>query len=726
MPATAHLLDALNPPQREAVAHRGSPLLILAGAGSGKTRTLTHRVAHLLHTGDARPHQILAVTFTNKAAREMAERIDALLGGPAPGLWALTFHAFGARILRQHGEFLGYPPRMIIYDQRDRLTLIKQVMKERKINDKLYSPTAVAWRISELKNRLMGPDDYEEEAAEFGIEQATLAVYRGYQARLAKAGAADFDDLLMQPVHLLANHEAVRDHYRGRFAHILIDEYQDTNRAQYQLVRLLEGDNRNLCVVGDDDQSIYGWRGADLNNILSFEEDHPGCLTLKLEQNYRSTPEILETANHLIRHNLGRKGKALWTDLDGGHRPRLHRCMDEEEEARFVADEIAQERGARRPLAHFAILYRTHAQSRVLEATLRAHNLTYAVYGGQRFYERKEIKDCLAYLRVLVNPDDDVSFERIINLPPRGIGANLLAHLRQTAVRHSCSLYRAVGHALDDTTLPGRARNALARLTELWARLRSVADLPLPTLFDSVLAETGLVAHLAREGTTESISRVENVQELATAISRSVAADPELDLATYLEQISLVTDLDEAADDREVVTLMTLHAAKGLEFPVVFITGLEEGLFPHKMSQGSEEEIEEERRLAYVGITRAKERLYLTLATRRHLQGAVQYNNPSRFLDEIPESLLEIDTPPALAAPPRMASPLHRRATAATQRPGPVNDPFPLGTHVTHPRWGSGKVVAREGDGSELKVSVRFPTVGVKRMLASRAPLQAM
>ncbi len=720
MSATAALLDALNPPQREAVVHRGSPLLILAGAGSGKTRTLTHRIAHLLFTGDAQPHQILAVTFTNKAAREMAERIDALLGGPAPGLWALTFHAFGARILRAHGERLGYPSRMIIYDQRDRLTLIKQVMKERRINDKLYTPTSVAWRISELKNRLVTPDEYEAEAAEFGPEAATLTVYREYQARLAQAGAADFDDLLMQPVRLLTDHPEVRDRYRDRFVHILIDEYQDTNRAQYQLVRLLEGRHDNLCVVGDDDQSIYGWRGADLNNILSFEEDHPGCLTLKLEQNYRSTPQILEAANQLIRHNLGRKGKVLWSDLPSGRRPRLRRCEDEEGEAAFVAREIERLRGAGRPLAHFAVLYRTHAQSRVLEQALRLHNLPYAVYGGQRFYERKEIKDCLAFLRVLVNPDDDVSFERVINLPPRGIGANLLAHLRQVAARRGCSLYRAVGHALDDRGLATRSRNALARLTELWARLRSVADLPLPALFDTVLAETGLVAHLAREGTTESVSRVENVQELATAIARATATDPELDLTTYLEQVSLVTDLDEAADDREVVTLMTLHAAKGLEYPVVFITGLEEGLFPHQMSQGSPEEVEEERRLAYVGITRARERLYLTLATRRHLQGSVQYNRPSRFLDEIPEALLHIDTPPAPVVP--AAAPALQRAP----EPPRANDPFPLGARVTHPRWGDGKVVRREGDGDELKVTVRFASVGAKRMLASRAPLQAV
>jgi len=729
MPAIARLLDALNPPQQQAVAHRGSPLLILAGAGSGKTRTLTHRVAHLLFTGDARPHQILAVTFTNKAAREMAERIAALLGGPAPGLWALTFHAFGARLLRAHGELLGYPPRLIIYDQRDRLTLVKQVMKERKINDQLYPPAAVAWRISELKNRLLGPADYAQEAGEFGIEAITLTVYRAYQERLAKGGAADFDDLLMQPVRLLASHPEVRSQYRDRFAHILIDEYQDTNRAQYQLVRLLEGSHPNLVVVGDDDQSIYGWRGADLNNILSFEADHPGCLTLKLEQNYRSTPEILETANHLIRHNRGRKGKALWTDLPGGHRPRLRRCVDEEEEARFVTGEITQARGAGRPLAAFAILYRTHAQSRVIEAALRAANLPYAVYGGQRFYERKEIKDCLAYLRVLVSPDDDLSFERIINLPPRGLGANLLAYLHQVAVRQSCSLYRAVGYGLDDPTLPGRSRTALARLIELWARLRAVADLPLPTLFDTLLAETGLVAYVAREGTPEAISRVENVQELATSLARQVAADPAIDLPTYLEQISLVTDLDEAADAREVVTLMTLHAAKGLEYPVVFITGLEEGLFPHKMAQGSDEEIEEERRLAYVGITRAKERLYLTLATRRHLQGTVQYNPPSRFLDEIPEALLEIDTPPV--ALPRVARAPSERTAYAAPRPSQIStparptDPFPLGARVTHPRWGDGKVVAREGDGAELKVSVRFPAVGVKRMLASRAPLQA-
>jgi len=713
------ILTTLNPVQREAVEHRGTPLLILAGAGSGKTRTLTHRIAHLLATGDARPHQILAVTFTNKAAREMRGRIDSLLGGPAPaGLWALTFHAFGARLLRSHAEALGYPPRFVIYDQHDRLTVIKQLVKELGVNDRLYPPSSLSWRISDLKNRLVTPSDYAAECLDFGAEAVARDVYLRYQERLRQAGAVDFDDLLMLPVHLLEGHAEVRRQYQERFAHLLIDEYQDTNHAQYRLVRLLEGVHDNLCVVGDDDQSIYGWRGADLRNILDFERDHPGCLTLKLEQNYRSTPQILEAANHVIRHNLGRKGKVLWTDLPAGELLTCQSCMGEEEEAAYVVGEVARRRRSGRPLTDCAILYRTHAQSRVLEATLRGQSLPYIIYGGQKFYERKEIKDCLAYLRVLENPADDVSFERIINLPPRGIGANLLAHLRAVAQRHHGSLFDAVLAALADRDLATRQRNAVADLADLWGRLTDLhrRQLPLPELFDAVLAETGLLDYLERDETTEAITRGENVRELATALQNLAAEDPEARLATFLEQVALVTDLDREAEARDYVTLMTLHSAKGLEFPVVFLTGMEEGIFPHRMSMGSEEEMEEERRLAYVGITRAKAVLYLTFAARRHIQGEVQFNSPSRFLAELPEELI------ARPASADVANGTRRAVVEVS--PAGRDDPFPIGSQVHHPRWGTGKVVRREGKGDDLKVSVRFSSVGLKRMVATKAPLQ--
>jgi DNA helicase-2/ATP-dependent DNA helicase PcrA len=715
------ILAALNPVQRQAVAHRGTPLLILAGAGSGKTRTLTHRIAHLLATGDARPHQILAVTFTNKAAREMRERIANLLGGTAPpGLWALTFHAFGVRVLRAHGEALGYPARFVIYDQNDRLTLVKQLAKELRLNDRLYPPNNLAWRISDLKNRLLTADQYAAECQAFGIEAATRDVYLRYQARLRQAGAVDFDDLLMLPVQLLEEHLRVRTEYQVRFTHLLIDEYQDTNHAQYRLVRLLEGRNDNLCVVGDDDQSIYGWRGADLRNILDFERDHPGCLTLKLEQNYRSTPQILEAANHIIRHNLGRKGKALWTDRPAGELLACESCMGEEAEAAFVVGEIIHRRGTGRPLTDCAVLYRTHAQSRVLEAALRAHGLPYMIYGGQKFYERKEIKDCLAYLKVMENPADDLSFERIINLPPRGIGANLLVHLQTVAARHRCSLFEAVGVALDDAQLATRQRNALAALAALWQRLGELhrSQPSLPELFETILAETGLLEYLERDESVEAVTRGENVRELATALQNLAADDPAASLATFLEQVALVTDLDQELEARDCVTLMTLHSAKGLEFPVTFLTGMEEGIFPHRMAMGSEDELEEERRLAYVGITRAKDVLYLTFAARRHIQGEVQFNTPSRFLGEIPEHL--IARPAAGLIEPD-------RAAVVPQVPLAADDgPFPVGSQVHHPRWGEGKVVRREGRGEDLKVSVRFTSVGVKRMVATKAPLQPL
>ncbi|MGD2062750.1 MAG: UvrD-helicase domain-containing protein [Nitrospirota bacterium] len=717
------ILAALNPVQRQAVEHRGTPLLILAGAGSGKTRTLTHRIAHLLATGDAQPHQILAVTFTNKAAREMRERIAALLGGTAPpGLWALTFHAFGARMLRAHAEVLGYPARFVIYDQNDRMTLVKQLVKEMRLNDRLYPPSSLAWRISELKNRLVTPDDYGAECRDFGIEAATREVYRHYQERLRRAGAVDFDDLLMLPVRLLEDVPPVRAQYQERFAHLLIDEYQDTNRAQYRLVRVLEGDNDNLCVVGDDDQSIYGWRGADLRNILDFERDHPGCLTLKLEQNYRSTPQILEAANHVIRHNLGRTGKALWTDRAAGELLACQSCMGEEAEAAYVMGEIARRRVAGSPLLDFAVLYRTHAQSRVLEAALRSHGLPYVIYGGQKFYERKEIKDCLAYLKVLENPADDLSFERIINLPPRGIGANLFVHLRSVAAHRHCSLFEAVSHALGDSDLATRQRNALTDLAALWERLGEThrRQPPLPELLETVLVETGLLDYLERDDSVEAVTRGENVRELATALQNLTEEDPLASLSAFLEQVALVTDLDQETEARDYVTLMTLHSAKGLEFPVVFLTGMEEGIFPHRMAMGSEDEMEEERRLAYVGITRAKEVLYLTFAARRHIQGEVQFNSPSRFLGEIPDNLVARPVGTSDRAAPDRAAILTRVVPVAG------DGPFPVGSQVHHPRWGEGRVVRREGKGEDLKVSVRFTSVGVKRMVATKAPLQPL
>jgi DNA helicase-2/ATP-dependent DNA helicase PcrA len=716
------ILAALNPVQRQAVEHRGTPLLILAGAGSGKTRTLTHRIAHLLATGDARPHQILAVTFTNKAAREMRERIAALLGGTAPaGLWALTFHAFGARLLRNHPEALGYPARFVIYDQNDRLTLVKQLVKELRVNDRLYPPSGLAWRIGELKNRLLTPEEYGSECQDFGIEAVTRDVYQRYQGRLRQAGAVDFDDLLMLPVQLLQDHPQIRSQYQERFTHLLIDEYQDTNHAQYRLVRLLEGANENLCVVGDDDQSIYGWRGADLRNILDFERDHPGCLTLKLEQNYRSTPQILEAANHVIRHNLGRKGKALWTDRAAGELIVCRSCLSEEAEAAYVVGEIIARRGVGRPLSDCAILYRTHAQSRVLEAALRSHGLPYVIYSGQKFYERKEIKDCLAYLKVLENPADDLSFERIVNLPPRGIGPNLLLHLQGVAARCHCSLFDAVAVALGEPGLPTRQRNALANLADLWERLGALhhRQTSLPELFDELLAETGLLDYLERDESLEAVTRGENIRELATALQNLAAESPTASLADFLEQVALVTDLDQEAAAHDYVTLMTLHSAKGLEFPVVFLAGMEEGIFPHRMAMGSEEEMEEERRLAYVGVTRAKEVLYLTLAARRHIQGEVQFNTPSRFLGEIPEHLVARPVLAGRAEPDDAAIVTHVTPTAG-------DGPFPVGSQVHHPRWGEGRVVRREGNGEDLKVSVRFTSVGVKRMVATKAPLQPL
>ena len=641
-------LKDLNPPQREAVLHGDGPLLILAGAGSGKTRVITYRIAHLIRERDVRPGNILAVTFTNKAATEMRERLERLLSIPLRGLWISTFHAACVRILRQHIERIGYKRQFVIYDETDRSSLIKTCMQDLRIDDKHYQPRAVIGRISALKNNLTDPEQFARTSAGFGFDEAVSRTYELYTERLKESGGLDFDDLLMLSVRLLEQHPDVLDHYQQLFQHILIDEYQDTNRAQYRLVRLLTAKHRSLCVVGDDDQSIYKFRGADITNILNFEKDYADTTIIKLEQNYRSTENILGAASAVVKRNLGRKDKTLWTSRRGGERVLCYTAVDEKDEARYICRNIDKFVDDGRALREIAILYRTNAQSRALEDALRNRGIPYRIFGGLRFYDRKEIKDIIAYLRVLHNPADSVSLRRIINVPARGIGDTTIDKLEKAAQQKGVPLYEA---AKDPAAadIAKAASGKLREFTSFMERLRTdMGNLTLTDLARRVIDDSGYIKALEEERSIEARIRIENLTEFLTATEDFQEQNHEAGLDAFLDQVALITDMEQqSAGDGKVgtnansVTLMTLHNAKGLEFPVVFMAGMEEGLFPHSRSAESEEELEEERRLCYVGMTRAKERLILTHASERRLYGYPQANLISRFVEEIPAELVE-------------------------------------------------------------------------------------
>jgi DNA helicase-2/ATP-dependent DNA helicase PcrA len=717
------LLAGLNGPQREAVTFDQGPLLILAGAGSGKTRALTHRIAWLLATGRAHPNQILAITFTNKAADEMRERVASLVGGVSKRMWVMTFHAACARLMRIEAERLGYTSRFTIYDEADSLRMLKRCLEELEVDTKRYPPRAVRARISDAKNQLIDAETYQETAGG-PFEDLVGQAYRLYERRMLDANSMDFDDLLMRTVNVLELFEDVRRRYRERFRWVLVDEYQDTNHAQYRLLQLLCGQDGNLTVVGDEDQSVYGFRGAEVRNILEFEEDFPDAAVVKLEQNYRSTETILEAANAVIAHNTGRLGKHLWSDLGEGEKIQVAELEDEHAEARFVAGEIEElidQHGLTRD--EIAVFYRTNAHSRVLEDILVRYELPYQVIGGTKFYERAEIKDAVAYLQLLVNPADEVSFSRVINSPRRGIGdtsqGRLLAHANTTG--------RTIWEiALEKESVPGlsaAAMKSIGRFTELIEELRAEFEGgPVAELLKALLERSGYLDALRAERTIEAEGRIENLEELVGVAAefdanREVEGPSELaPLEEFLQAISLYTDQDDLSRDESKVTLMTLHNAKGLEYDAVFIIGCEEGVFPHSRSleEGNEEE---ERRLAYVGITRARKRLWMTHARSRRMFGGRETGFPSRFLSELPEELVEREGTQEQA--------ITGWSLGGTTGPTPKADPslsFATGDDIVHASFGDGVVTAVEPGGV---IVVRFANDGAERkLMADYAPLR--
>jgi len=731
----ANLLEGLNDAQRAAVTHPGGPLLIVAGAGSGKTRVLTHRIAWLIAEQGVSPFEILAITFTNKAAQEMRARVAALVGPVATRMWVSTFHSACVRILRRDAARLGYKPNFTIYDQADAVRLTGYVVRDHGLDTKKFPPRAMHAYISAAKNELVDFETYASRARTV-MERRVGEVYRDYQQRLVAANAMDFDDLLLVAVNLLQACPDVLEHYQNRFRHVLVDEYQDTNRAQNELVLLLGGLHRQVAVVGDSDQSVYGWRGADIRNILQFEEAYPDATVVVLEQNYRSTQVVLDAANAVIANNAMRKPKALWTERRGGHPVVRYYAEDEHDEGSWLASEVVQlhradgagrDNGERYEWGDIAVFYRANAQSRAVEEELVRRDIPYKVVGGARFYDRREIKDMLAYLRAIANPEDEVSLKRIVNVPKRGVGDTSLARLDKWAGDHNVSFAQAVA-ASEAAGVTGKALGGLRDLDELLGELRAAGSEMGPAgLLEAVADRTGYVAELEAEHSVEAAGRIENIEELIGA-----AREAE-DLDTFLEQVSLIADVDEVDGDPSRVTLMTLHTAKGLEYPVVFIIGMEEGVFPHLRSLGEPDEMEEERRLAYVGITRARERLYLSNAWCRSLWGQTQYNPPSRFLSEIPETLVRTVEGGRRAAAGRLDVRGRDRIVEAAMRrtkTGPVHGTgaellgLRVGESVVHAKWGEGVVIDVSGEGDRAEARVRFPSVGEKHLALSLAPLK--
>ncbi len=746
MTSTENLLTGLNPAQSEAVTHAGGPLLVVAGAGSGKTRVLTRRIAYLMSARHVAPYQILAITFTNKAAGEMKARVGELVGPVAQSMWVSTFHSACVRILRQEAMRLGYSNSFSIYDSADSLRLITIVAKELNLDAKRYPARQFQSMISNAKNELMGPQDYVN-AVSNQFEQVVADVYSIYQQRLARANAMDFDDLILKTVEVLQRFPEAKARFRSRFRHVLVDEYQDTNHAQYILVKELVGNDgegippAELCVVGDADQSIYGFRGATIRNILQFEVDYPNATTVLLEQNYRSTQNILTAANAVITKNVSRKEKNLWTDSGSGALLTGYIAENEHDEARFIAEEIRQlQREEKSQPGDTAIFYRTNAQSRVFEEVFMRSALPYKVVGGLRFYERREVKDLLAYLRVLANLEDEISLRRIINVPKRGIGDTSLDYIDQFARENGISFWQGLLRASQAQGLPGRAAQAIQDFTSMISALNVLVEAKTrpSVIVEAALEQSGLLKELADSTDPQDEVRVENLKELV-AVSmeyeerdfEDLVEDEEISLAGFLEKVSLVADADEIPEGEDhggVVTLMTLHTAKGLEFPTVFLTGMEDGIFPHSRTLGEKDEVEEERRLAYVGLTRARKHLYISRAEYRSTWGAPNYNPPSRFLDEIPEDVIQwrnessATVSPSLLKRPRVATAPPPRATGKKSTAIELN----VGERVSHDTFGLGTVVAVAGEGDKAEATIKFGQYGEKRLLLRYAPVEKL
>jgi len=779
----------LNAPQREAVQTTDGPLLIMAGAGSGKTRVLTHRIAYLIEKKRVAPWSILAITFTNKAAREMQERVSSLVGPSGRDIWVSTFHSMCVRILRKDIDRIGFSSNFSILDSADQLSVIRGCMKDENIDVKKFEPKAVQAAISSAKNELISPERYEEKVGDY-FQGIVAKIYKMYQKRLKNNNSLDFDDLIMMTIRLFKEVPEALNFYQNKFRYIHVDEYQDTNRAQYMLVRMLADAHHNICVVGDSDQSIYRWRGADISNILNFEDDYPEAKTILLEQNYRSTSTILNAANAVISNNTGRKSKKLWTDQGEGNKIYVYYGDSERDEGYFVTGVIQKNRTNQHKYRDHAILYRTNAQSRIIEETLIKSDIPYQIVGGIKFYDRKEIKDVLAYLRLISNPDDDISLQRIINVPKRGIGDTTIAKLAQAATAQGVSMYRIL-FQLDMVDVKGKTRDQLQSFGHMISSLHSQVDeLTVTELTEKVLEMSEYKLELQREQTLESQSRIENIEEFLSVTQDFEQRNEDRTLVAFLTDLALIADIDSMNDDKEdvdasdAVVLMTMHSAKGLEFPIVFIVGMEESIFPHSRAFTDDEELEEERRLAYVGITRAEKQLYLTSAKMRTLFGRTSVNMPSRFLKEIPSELLESNQadvvdgsfprgfgglgsgrpnsfgtrsdsnqagfgygsrvnqggyssrgsagqgyptrPSAGTARPTVTvtSGLDAaRKNAHTQDNGSVS--YAAGDKVAHGKWGEGTVIAVRGKDNDMELQIAFPApVGIKKLLASFAPIK--
>ena len=752
-------LEKLNPEQREAVLHRDGPLLILAGAGSGKTRVITYRISYLIGDGHANPDEVLAVTFTNKASQEMRERVESLIGATASGVWLSTFHSLCARLLRREAPKIGLSRDFVIYDSSDQVAVVKQAQRDLGIDDKLVPPRMALSRISQAKNRMEGPETLR---GGWNIREEQIAkIYDRYLQALTDANALDFDDLLLKTVELFETSQQVREFYSGKFKYVMVDEYQDTNRPQYMLIRRLAEVHRNIAVVGDPDQSIYKWRGADLRNILDFEQDFGEATIVRLEQNYRSTQMILDAASAVISQNRNRKHKRLWTERKGGSKIVYFRGNDELEEADFITRSIKQFRSEDVD-ATMAILYRTNAQSRAIEDSLMRESIPYKIIGGVRFYERKEIKDALAYLKLIMNPHDDVSLRRVINVPARGIGKGVMDSLQAIdpnailedappllaaglqEVSSARSLWAKLVYAVDDGKLASRATASLRVFRDLIAALADVArGESVSITMGKMLDQTGYLKDLRDENTEEANERIENLMELVSAAREYETREPEASLGGFVDRLSLLSEVDEESGTREAkVWMMTMHAAKGLEFPLVIIAGLEEGLFPHSRSSEDEAELEEERRLCYVGMTRAQSQLVLTSAARRRVFGEYQSTEPSRFLDEIPSELID-RIAPAYASSYQgsfnhghyefRTNPYGRKGKSPRFKEAETSYKYEeedqtqalrAGMRVRHAQFGVGTVVSVEEHNDDMKITVRFNLVGVKKLLARYAKLE--
>ena len=735
----------LNPQQAEAVINTEGPMLIMAGAGSGKTKVLTCRVANLLQKG-VRPYRILAITFTNKAAAEMRERVNNMSGPAAKDVWLFTFHAFCARFLRMEIDKLpGYGGNFAIYDTADSQNLIKQILKEMNLDDKRFQPSGILSRISNAKNALQDAAAFARQAGDF-YEQKVADIYSRYEQKLQLNNALDFDDLLMLSIKLLQENKEVREKYQDRFDYLLVDEYQDTNHAQYLLTKFLAAKHRNICVVGDADQSIYGWRGADIQNILDFEKDYPDAKVIKLEQNYRSTQIILDAANAVIENNTGRKPKNLWTKNKSGADIIYFQAVDERDEARFVIEQLQNlQRTENKKLGDMAILYRTNTQSRIFEEMLIKSGISYNMVGGLKFYERKEIKDIIAYLRVIFNPADSLSLLRIINVPKRGIGDASLSKIQAYAAANNVSLFEAVSNAAAIDGLSSRFVSKLDDLAGIIFELMNLAnEAPVEDLIDRVLRDTGYLEELENERTPQAQSRIDNLHELISVAQEFAASEEENNLENFLAHVALVSDIDDTELGEDAITLMTLHSSKGLEFPVVFLVGMEEGLFPHARTLMDETEIEEERRLCYVGITRAKEKLFLSSTKMRTIYGNTVTYPPSRFLQEIPARLVKTIKRQERFSALENFKQVSEKYSTRPQKPASTFNPhsfmpqkpaaaaggtgtrFNTGDRVSHSKWGEGMVVSVKDspDGQEVKVA--FAGAGVRSLLTKYAVLKKL